>query len=115
MNTAFNALNESKKGIILIISASLLTSAGQLFWKLSRGEDIVLVLIGFMFYGMGAITMIVAFKYGSLSVLHPMLSLSYIFAVVLGYYVLEEPISIKQLTAIFVIITGVVLIGGGDG
>lgn len=115
MIVALISLNKNKKGIALIIIASLLTSAGQLFWKLSGGENIVAVITGFVFYGLGAVLMIIAFRFGSLSVLHPMLSFSYIFAVILGFYVLKEPISLRQLLAIGVIITGVALIGGGDG
>ena len=58
--------------------------------------------------------MLVAFKFGSLSVLHPMLSLSYIFALVFGKLFLGEYISVLKILGIASIIVGVAFIGGGD-
>ncbi|AND83487.1 Membrane protein, predicted transporter of cations and cationic drugs [Clostridium tyrobutyricum DIVETGP] len=58
--------------------------------------------------------MIVAFKHGSFSVLHPMLSLSYIFAIFLGIIVIKETVDFIKLLGILFIMSGVVLIGGGD-
>ena len=108
------SLKKNIKGIVLIIIAALLTSVGQLLWKLSEGTDIKLVLIGFTCYGFGAVLMILAFRFGSLSVLHPFMSVGYIFAIVLGQTVLQESISIVKYAAVAIIMIGVTLIGGGD-
>lgn len=114
MNTFMKSIKNNYKGIILMIVAALLTSVGQMFWKISQGTELKFLFLGFLLYGIGAILMILAFKYGSLSVIHPMLSFGYIFALVLGYFVLKENITINQYLGIIVIIIGVVLIGGGD-
>ena len=114
MNKLLVSLQKNKKGIALILLASILTSVGQLLWKMSNGEALIPLIAGFICYGLGAVCMIIAFRFGNLSVLHPMLSFSYIFAIMLGSTVLHEYVGWKQLLAICVIIIGVILLGGGD-
>lgn len=114
MNNFLNSIKKNKTGIVLIIFAAMLTSVGQLLWKLSTTNSIYFLLAGFFLYGLGAVTMIIALKFGSLSVIQPLLSVSYIFALVLGVTVLNEKISATQIIATLLILIGVVLIGGGD-
>lgn len=100
--------------MILMLIASCSTSTGQLFWKLSESKDIKFLVIGFILYGIGALLMIAAFRFGSFSVLHPMLCLSYIFAIFLGRAFLKEIVNLGQIAGVIFIILGVVFIGGGD-
>lgn len=72
------------------------------------------MLLGFVFYGIGALVMLVAYRFGSLSVLQPMLSLNYVLSIVLAAVVLREAITLWRVIGILIIILGVVLIGGGD-
>lgn len=99
---------------MLIFIAALITSVGQMFWKLSEAKDVKLIIIGFTCYAIGAVLMVVAFRYGSLSVLHPLMSISYVFAMVLGKTQLKEDITLRQYMAVAIIMIGVTLIGGGD-
>lgn len=114
-NSSFaNSIKKNYKGIIIILIASLFTAVGQLLWKLSNGSNLYFLFLGFFCYGIGAVLMIIAFRYGSLSVIHPMLSFGYIFAIILGSTVLHEAVTVRRLLAIFLIMLGVTLIGGGD-
>ena len=54
--------------------------------------------------------MIYAYRFGKLSVLQPILSLSYVFAIVLGYYVFNDKITTGKLVSISLIIGGVLVI-----
>ncbi|WLR41677.1 EamA family transporter [Bacillus carboniphilus] len=108
------SISKNKKGIILMIIASFLISIGQLLWKLSNGTISLELLLGLVLYGLGAVIMIIAFQYGSLSVLHPLLSLSYIFAILLGLWILDEKLLFVNYFGILLIIVGSILIGGGD-
>lgn len=114
MGNFINSYKKNISGIILILIASFLTSFGQMFWKLSYQKSKYLVLAGFVCYGLGALIMIVAFKYGSFSVLHPMLSLSYILAIFLGSVMLKETVNAMKMLGILFIMIGVFFIGGGD-
>lgn len=94
-----------------MIFSSLLTCIGQLCWKLSAQDSTLLyVLIGFILYGGGALCMILALRFGDLSVLHPMLGAGYVLSIGLGSVVLGETISLKKLVGITIILVGLVLL-----
>lgn len=114
MNSFIQSLKKNKIGIVLILLASMSTASGQMFWKLSGGQWNRYLILGFLFYGVGAVLMTVAFRFGSLSVLHPLLSVGYVFALLLGITFLNEQITTLQAIAVVLIIAGSVLIGGGD-
>lgn len=116
ISSIVESFKRNKIGIILIIITSLLTSFGQLFWKLGQTGDkgLLYILIGFAFYGIGTILMVLAFRYGSFSVLHPLLACGYVFGLVWAKFFLNEDISVIQGAGIFLIMVAVVLIGGGD-
>lgn len=108
------SFRKNKKGIMLMIISSICACIGQLLWKLSTEKGLLLMLIGFCFYGVGALVMIVAYKYGKLSVLQPMLSLNYVLSIILGAFVLNESVTILKCIGVLIIISGVVMIAGGD-
>ena len=108
------SFQNNKKGILLMLISSICVCVGQLLWKLSSEQGIIIVLLGFCFYGIGALVMVAAYKFGKLSVLQPMLSLNYVLSIILAVVVLKEEITILKCIGVLVIITGVVLIAGGD-
>lgn len=114
MNKIVNSLSKNKAGISLMLIASLFTAIGQLQWKLSSGGINLLLFSGFTFYFMGAVFMIVSYKFGDLSVLHPLLSIGYVLALLLGAVFLNESVSIQGLIGTCIIVCGAILIGGGD-
>ena len=83
-------------------------------WKLSAEQGITIMLLGFCFYGAGALVMIIAYKFGKLSVLQPMLSLNYVLSIILGTLVLKEQVTVLKCVGVLIIISGVVMIAGGD-
>lgn len=107
------SIQKNKKGILLMLISSLCVCIGQLLWKLSTDGSILSLLAGFAFYGAGALVMIVAYKFGELSVLQPMLSMNYVISIILGAIVLKETITILKLMGVLIIIAGVLLIAGG--
>ncbi len=126
------SLKRNGKGIILMLISALSLSVGQLLWKLADVSDLVApllagdisfagiwkvflaVLPGFVVYAVGALIMTIAFGYGELSVLQPVNSMSYVFALILSAIFLTERISWLTIIGIFVIIAGVIMIGGSD-
>ena len=122
------SLKRNKKGIILMLISALSLSVGQLLWKfadfsdigtkLSSFEGIVGLVLsvapGFIVYALGALVMTIALGSGELSVLQPINSMSYVFALILSAIFLTEPITPLMVVGIFVIIVGVVLIGGSS-
>ena len=109
-----NSFQKNKKGILLMALSSLCVCVGQLFWKISANSGIAALLLGFSIYGIGALIMLVAYRFGSLSVLQPMLSLNYVLSIILASVILKEQITLLKYTGVLVIIIGVILIAGGD-
>lgn len=114
MGAIFRSIKKNYMGIVFILFSSFTLAAGQLFWKISAGENLYFLALGFVLYGSGAILMVIAYKHGSLSVLHPMMSASYIFAFIIGSLFLNENISLGKTVGLILIILGCFLIGGGD-
>lgn len=108
------SFRNNRIGILLMIVSSLCVCIGQLCWKLSAEQGVIIMLVGFVFYGIGAIVMLVAYRYGKLSVLQPMLSLNYVLSLVLAAVFLKETITSIKCIGVLVIMAGVVLIAGGD-
>lgn len=102
---------EHLKGVILMIIASIAVATGQFLWKLSAGDINAYMFIGFALYGIGALLMIVALKYGELSVLHPIMAFSYVVAFLLSVFVLHEPFHKIQLVGMVIIIIAVASLG----
>lgn len=108
------SIKKNKKGIILMLISSVCVCVGQLFWKLSAQYGLMIMLTGFALYGAGALIMIVAYKYGKLSVLQPMLSMNYVLSILLAAIVLKEEITLLKGLGVLIIIAGVFIIAGGD-
>ena len=108
------SFQKNKKGILLMLLSSICVCVGQLLWKLSAENGILFMLAGFCFYGAGALIMIIAYKFGKLSVLQPMLSLNYVMSIFLAAIILKEEITILKCIGVVIIIAGVIMIAGGD-
>lgn len=108
------SLKKNRKGILLMLLSSVCACVGQLLWKISTNEGILVLICGFAFYAIGALVMIIAYRYGRLSVLQPMLSMNYVLSIILGALILHETITIKKCIGVLIIMMGVVMIVGGD-
>jgi len=98
-------------GIALMLASSCCVCLGQLLWKLSVSGKWLYLFLGFLLYGAGFVTMITAYKYGNVSKLQPILSINYVLAVMLGYFVFGESITINKIIGVVIIIFSVTLIG----
>jgi len=103
------------KGILIMLGSSLMTCTGQLMWKLAALDpNLLFLLAGFLLYGMGAVSMMLALRFGELSVLHPMLSFGFIISIFLGAAVLGETVTLTKTAGIALIILGMVFLGQGS-
>jgi len=102
---------KNKTSILLMVFCSACLCLGSLVWKLMPGYNIFYFLGGFAIYGIGAFLMILAYRYGELSVLQPMNSLSYVFSTIIAIFILQEKIPLINIIGIVLIVSGVVVIG----
>lgn len=108
------SLHENRYGILLMLAAAVLIAVGQLCWKLSQGGFNAQLLGGFLLYGFGALLMIAALRFGKLSVVHPLLCVSYIAGLFLSHFFLHEELTVYRYVGVAIIMAGVILIGTGD-
>jgi len=100
------------KGIFIMLCSSLMTCTGQLMWKMAAMWEpkLLFLLAGCVLYGMGALCMILALRFGELSILHPMLSFGFIVSIFLGAIVLGETVTLTKTAGIVLIIFGMVFL-----
>lgn len=103
---------ETKIGVALMIMCSVFLCVGQFIWK--RYDGWIPFFIGFAIYGLGALLMLCAYRFGNLSVLQPMNSVSYVIAAILGSVFFQEAISAEKVIGIVLIMVGVVLLARGE-
>lgn len=108
------SLKKNRKGILMMLASALCVCLGQLFWKLSVEDGWIFLVTGFALYVVGALLMVVGYRFGKLSVLQPVLSINYGLSVVLGFLVLGETVTLQKCIAIVVIVAGVFLVAAGD-
>ncbi len=111
----------------LLLTSVLISVAGQFFLKLGAlklgkvdagnafSHILSMVttpelLIGLTCYGIGAIAYILLLTRVNLSVAAPAVSIGYIFSVLIGYFILKEPISPVRLIGLGLIVMGVILL-----
>jgi len=109
--------------MLLVLFCTLLTSTAQLFYKLGSEKlsfDIVSlitnweIIIGLGLYAIGGILLIISFRGGEVSTLYPIIATSYIWVSFLSIYYLNEVMNIYKWLGVFVIMTGIILIGFGS-
>ena len=107
--------------IFLVLFCTLLTSVGQVFFKLAadfKGPllDNYFILIGFVLFASAGFLLVFAFKHGELSVLYPLIATSYIFVSLFSIYFFNETMNLFKWAGVFVIIVGIIFLGiGGSG
>jgi drug/metabolite transporter (DMT)-like permease len=110
--------------VFLILIFTFLAATAQVMWKygtIRLGEHPTLqvlitdvpLIAGLAVYGLGAILMIIALKHGELSVLYPLISLSYVWVAILSVLLFHESMPAAKIAGICVIMAGVATLGKG--
>lgn len=114
-----------RRAVIMVAAATIVCAAAQILMKLgadySRAHpglaglitDIPLVA-GYALYALMTVLIVIAFKDGELSVLYPIISLSYVWVTALSYFVFHDSLNTWKMTGLGFIIAGVAVIGRGS-
>ncbi len=111
----------------LLLISIVANVAGQFFLKsgalklgkvnlsnlLSQIFNIVTIpdlMVGLTCYGLGAIAYILVLTRVKLSIVGPCTALSYVFAMVLGYWLFKETIPVTRIIGLSLIVNGVILV-----
>lgn len=102
------------RGVGLMVLSSTCACLGQFLWKLGAQHGLVWILAGLAVYTAGAMLMLVAYRYGPLSVLQPILGLSYVLSLLLGAFWLHEPVGWGRTLGVAIVLLGVVMVATSD-
>jgi multidrug transporter EmrE-like cation transporter len=110
------------KPIIIVISCTLFTSLGQILFKYSSKNltDIASIvtsmplIFGLIAYALGSVLLIIALKYGDLSIVYPFIALSFIWVTLASIYLFQEHVNSLNWLGIASILLGVSFIGFGS-
>jgi len=106
--------------ILIVALCSVFGAIGQIFFsKASKTMDLTKpfelltnysLVIGLLCYGIATIVYILMLKHGKLSILYPIIALSYVWVLFLSSWLLNEQITLIKSIGVFMIILGVALI-----
>ena len=110
----------SKKGaIFLVLICTVLLSIGQVLMK--KGSATALLdtslfsnyslILGYLMYAISGVLLLIALRYGELIILFPIITMSYIWIILLSFYIFDESMPILKILGVLGIMFGVVLIG----
>jgi multidrug transporter EmrE-like cation transporter len=68
---------------------------------------------GYALYGLSTLMLIVALKDGELSVLYPVIALTYVWVTVLSVFMFQEVMNPFKVVGLAIVVVGVAILGGG--
>ena len=108
--------------IILVFFCTISGAAAQILGKigmahfspnLSAIATNVPLISGYALYGLNTLLMVLALRKGELSMLYPIIALTYVWVTLLSYTLLHEPPNQFKNCGIAVIVLGVAVLGSG--
>ena len=111
-----------RRSILLVFSCTVLGAAAQILMKLGMAHFTpslpailtnYLLLAGYALYGVNTLMLVLALREGELSMLYPIIALTYVWVTLLSYALLREPPNLYKNVGIATIVIGVAVIGRG--
>ncbi|MGB7760211.1 MAG: hypothetical protein WBL61_10300 [Bryobacteraceae bacterium] len=108
---------------LMVAGATLLSAAAQILMKIGMNHfsfnlPAILtnlpLIAGYVLYGLFTVLMVLALREGELSLLYPIISLSYVWVTVLSYFIFHDTLNPLKLVGIAGIMAGVAMLGRGD-
>lgn len=119
------AHSSSRSSTILVFCCTLIGAAAQMFIKLgaSHGnphglQEIVIsvlhnfpLLFGYFLYAINVVLMVLALRKGELSVVYPIIALTYVWVTILSFFMFHESMNVFKLLGLATIVAGVSVLG----
>lgn len=110
-----------RRALLLVFCCTLLGAGAQVLIKIGANalpnpsvRQMVTspwLLAGYSLYGMSTVLLVLALKHGQLSLLYPVISLTYVWVTILSVTVFHEAMSVYKLGGIMLIVVGVGVLG----
>jgi uncharacterized membrane protein len=118
---------DRRRSLILVTLCTFIGAAAQILIKSGAAsvqtQGVIPTLIamalnfklvfGYSLYGLSAALMVLALRYGQLSILYPIIALTYVWVSILSVVLFHEHVSLLKAIGISVIVAGVAVLGRG--
>jgi drug/metabolite transporter (DMT)-like permease len=118
-----------RQSIVIVICCTLLVAIAQYLIKLGANRlshaglvataigifTIPALFAGYCLYGVFTVLFVYALRHGELSVLYPLIALSYVWVTITGVVAFHEVMNPLRVTGLVVIVAGVAVLGLGGG
>ena len=113
-----------RRSTIVVAACTILGAIAQILIKVGMGPDHVPhslagvladypLIAGYAFYGLFTVAMVMALREGELSMLYPIIALTYVWVTLLSYWLLKETPNLYKNLGIVTIVIGVAVLGRG--
>ena len=113
--------------MLLVFCCTLLGAGAQVLIKMNAGSLRVdtpasfissllhswLLLLGFSLYGGSTVLLVLALRHGHLSLLYPVIALTFVWVTILSVMIFHDSMNGLKLTGITIIVSGVAILGKG--
>ncbi len=113
-----------RQSVALVFLCTLFGAAAQVLIKhgaggLTSGSPLEMItslplVSGYGLYGISTMLLVLALRDGELSILYPIISLTYVWVTILSIYFFRETINLYKILGVAVVVAGVAIIGKAD-
>jgi drug/metabolite transporter (DMT)-like permease len=125
-----HVVDEAKRrqAVFTMLSCTLISAIGQTLIKLGTEHldknagligtaigifTIPLLFAGYCLYGVFAVLMVYSLRHGELSILYPVIALSYVWVTILSVVIFHESMNPFKVIGVLIIMSGVGVLGRG--
>ena len=111
-----------RRSVLLVFACTVLGAAAQILMKVGMAhfEPTVRAIVtnvpliaGYALYGINTLMLVLALREGELSMLYPIIALTYVWVTLLSYGLLHERPNLYKNAGIVTIVVGVAVLGRG--
>jgi multidrug transporter EmrE-like cation transporter len=110
-----------RQGVALVFGCTILGAAAQILMKTGANQlaahglagvlSNLPLLAGYCLYGLSTLLLVLALRDGELSLLYPVIALTYVWVTILSRVIFHDQLTISKLSGIAIIVAGVVVLG----
>ncbi|HEV3198176.1 MAG TPA: hypothetical protein VGZ73_09720 [Bryobacteraceae bacterium] len=117
-----DVLAARRRSMLLVFACTILGAAAQILMKIGMAHfelnlaaivTNVPLMAGYVLYGINTLMLVLALREGELSMLYPIIALTYVWVTLLSYVLLHEPPNLFKNLGIATIVFGVAVLGRG--
>jgi multidrug transporter EmrE-like cation transporter len=119
---------QRRRSVLIVVACTLMGAAAQVLIKLGANQlshasliatfvsifTVPQLFLGYCLYGVFAVLMVLALRHGELSILYPVIALTFVWVSILSALIFHEPMNAVKIIGIIVIVAGVAVLGLGS-